>query len=144
MSATELVGTWKLVSVTAQRADGETSEPYGHEPHGILVYGDDGRVVTVIVHSNLERFKSDSIAAASSAESSRAFRRTLAYFGRYEVDSEAGTVIHHIDTCTFPNWTGEDEVRQLEVENGRLVMSTPPLPSLGGHEAVFTLVWERA
>jgi len=130
--------------VTAQWADGKTTEPYGHRPQGIVVYGSDGRVVTVIVHEDLDRFQSDSIAAASSAEASYAFRRTLGYFGRYEVDREAGTVIHHVDACTFPNWKGEDEVRNFETDGNRLKMTTPPLQSgSAGDDAVFTLFFER-
>lgn len=143
MSSNDLVGTWQLVSVTAQRADGTIGEPYGSIPHGVLVYGSDGRVVTVITHQDLDRFESDSIAAASSAEASRAFRRTLAYYGRYELDGNSGTVVHHVDACTFPNRIGEDEVRQVEIDGDRLKLTTPPMPSGGGDEAEFTLVWER-
>lgn len=144
MIDSELVGTWQLVSVTARQADGRTTEPYGHRPQGVVVYGSDGRVVTVIIHEDLDRFQSDSIAAATSAEASYAFRRTLGYFGRYEVDRDAGTVVHHIDACTFPNWNGEDEVRHFETDDDRLKMTTPPLPAGStGDGAVFTLLFER-
>lgn len=144
MPETDLIGTWQLVSVTAQQPDGKTTEPYGHHPRGLVVYGSDGRVVAVIAHENLDRFQSDSIAAASSAEASYAFRRTLGYSGRYEVDTDAGTVVHHVDACTFPNWQGEDEVRHFETDGDRLTMKTPPIQSgSAGEEAVFTLVFER-
>ncbi len=143
MSESELVGTWELVSVTAQRGDGKITEPYGHRPRGSLVYGSDGRVVTVIVHQDLEHFEADSIAAASTAEAAHAFRRILAYFGRYEVDRDAGTVVHHIEACTFPNWMGEDEVRHVEIEGDKLMLTTPPLQSGGNEDAVFALGWER-
>lgn len=145
MSESELVGTWQLVSVMAQRTDGTTTEPYGHRPRGAVVYGPDGRVITLIVHQDLEAFESESIAAASAAEASHAFRRTLGYFGRYEADDEAGTVTHHIEACTFPNWMGEDEVRHFMTDGSRLTLTTPPLPSgRGGDGVVFTLLFERA
>ena len=143
MSTTDLTGTWQLMSATAQRSDGRATQPYGRHPRGILIYGSDGRMVTVIVHGDLGPFESESIVSASANEAAHAFRRTLAYYGRYEVNDEAGTVVHHLEACTFPNWTGADEIRHFQLDGDRLVLTTPPLGAGGGDEAVFTLVLER-
>ncbi len=140
----DLVGTWNLVSVTAQRSDGTTTEPYGHRPQGTVVYGPEGRVVTLIIHGDLDVFESDSIARASSAEAAHALRRVLGYFGRYEADTDAGTVVHHIEACTFPNWKGEDEVRHFEIDGHQLKLTTPPIQSGRDEEnTVFKLLFER-
>ena len=144
MGVTDLAGTWDLRSVTARRTDGHVTAPYGNEPRGVLIYGADARVTTVIVHQDLEPFETDSIVAASRSEASNAFRRTLGYFGRFEVDDAAQIVVHHIEACTFPNWIGHDETRRFELEGSRLVLSTPPQLAGGGEDAVFTLVWERS
>jgi hypothetical protein len=144
MITPDLVGTWELRGVTARRTDGHVTAPYGEHPRGVLIYDATGRVTTVIVHEHLEPFVTDSIVAADRTEASNAFRRTLAYFGTYEIDASAGRVVHHVEACTFPNWIGTDEVRRFELDRDRLVLSTPPQLAGGGEDAVFTLTWERS
>jgi hypothetical protein len=144
MAAADLIGTWNLQAVTARRTDGHVTAPYGEHPRGVLIYDAAGRVTAVIVHGDLEPFETDSIVAASRAEASNAFRRTLAYFGSYRVDDDEHRVVHHIEACTFPNRLGKDEVRRFEIDGSRLILSTPPQRAGGGEDAVFTLVWERS
>lgn len=144
MDAQSVVGTWRLVEAVARRDDGRELTPYGKEPVGTLVYQPDGRMVTVIVSGDLAPFESDNIAAATPAEASNAFRRSLAYFGTYEVDADGETVSHRIEGCAFPNWAGASHLRRARLEGDRLVLATPALPAAGGGAAEFTLTWERA
>jgi hypothetical protein len=43
----------------------------------------------------------------------------------------------------YPNWTGQDQVRNLRFEDNKLILSTPPF-LLSGDTWTFELVWERA
>src|SRR4051812_15555743 len=38
----QLVGTWLLVAVTAERADGSKGEPFGANPKGVIIFTADG------------------------------------------------------------------------------------------------------
>ena len=45
-----------------------------------------------------------------------------AYFGTYEVDETARTVIHHVQASLFPSWVGTDLKRNFQFERGSLVL----------------------
>jgi hypothetical protein len=47
----------------------------------------------------------------------------VAYFGSYEVDESAHTVIHHVEASLFPSWVGTDLKRNFEFERGSLVLT---------------------
>ena len=50
----QLVGTWKLVSVedTMQDATLQPSKPFGPHPHGFIMYGPDGYMCATIVNGD--------------------------------------------------------------------------------------------
>jgi hypothetical protein len=52
-------------------------------------------------------------------------------------------VIHHVALSLFPNWSGVDQKRLVEVTGNRLTLSTKRL-LLDGIEQSARLVWERA
>jgi hypothetical protein len=70
-----------------------------------------------------------------------AYSTYLAYFGRYEVQGES--VVHLIDGSLFPNWSGEKQVRPYTLENGELVLRTPPMQLSDGTTVVNELAWIR-
>lgn len=71
-----------------------------------------------------------------------AYSTYLAYYGTYEVSGEQ--VIHHLDGSLFPNWSGEEQVRDLSCEDGDLVLRTPPMRLADGTTVVNELAWARA
>jgi ketosteroid isomerase-like protein len=58
-TTTDLVGTWKLVSITIEQ-DGKKTDFYGPNPQGQLIYEANGRVSNIITRSGLPKFSSDS------------------------------------------------------------------------------------
>ena len=54
----------------------------------------------------------------------------------------SGTVVHRLDTCSYPNWVGTEQRRRFRLEGDRLTLTTPRIER-GGAEAVATVVWER-
>jgi Lipocalin-like domain len=65
----------------------------------------------------------------------------VSYSGRYEFRGDS--VIHHVELSLFPNWSGVDQERLVEVTGNRLTLRTKPL-LLGGIEQSARVVWERA
>lgn len=53
-----------------------------------------------------------------------------------------GIVTHHIEGCSFPNWTGTDRPRFFEFRDGRLVLATHPQVT-GGEELKHVLIWKK-
>jgi len=72
-----------------------------------------------------------------------AFEGFVGYYGAYEVDEEQGTVTHHLEGSSFPNWVGTDQRRFFEFSGSRLTLSTPPI-AFGGQDVTGVLIWERA
>ena len=53
VEAKELYGTWQLESSRQTIvATGEVRFPQGHAPRGFLIYGEDGRMSVIILHTS--------------------------------------------------------------------------------------------
>ena len=65
---------------------------------------------------------------------------SIAYFGTYVLDG--ATLKMHVDTSTFPNWTGTEQRRTNVTLTSDELKYTNTAPSVGGAPAV--LVWRRA
>lgn len=64
------------------------------------------------------RFKSDE---QPTREELMAVREGYAgYFGTYTVDEARGTVIHHVEGGSLPEYTGTDQVRPIRIDGDRL------------------------
>jgi Lipocalin-like domain len=87
-------------------------------------------------------FKSEDPSRASPEELKDAFDGYFAYFGRYTVDERAGTVTHHLEGGSYPNFVGTDQRRLFMLQGDRLVLSAPP-ERMGGSEVTYVATWER-
>jgi hypothetical protein len=54
----------------------------------------------------------------------------------------SGTVVHALDTCSYPNWVGTEQRRRFRLEGDRLTLTTPSIER-GGTGAVATVRWVR-
>ena len=139
--ALDLIGTWKLVSITRQAPDGKRDDaPFGKRPSGMLIYTADGHTSVIISYDNRNPLSSDDRLAASVSEKAAAFDTSFGYAGRYTCS--ANRVVHHATTASVPNWAGTDMVRILRSADGKLTLSTPPL-LVGGAASTWELTWER-
>ena len=73
-------------------------------------------------------------------EEAEAEETFLAYCGPY--DFEGDKVIHHIEICSFPNWSGVDQERLVELGENRVTLSTHPV-LMQCKERTEHLIWER-
>ena len=135
-----LIGTWKLVSVTAKDvATGEQSEIFGPDPDGYINYGPDGRMIVINARSDR---KKPTGAAPTREEAADLFQGVLAYAGTYTVEGD--TVTHHVDISWNESWTGTDQVRHARFDGERVHLSTKPTPDpVNGRMSVRTMTWEK-
>jgi Lipocalin-like domain len=137
----ELYGTWRLVSFTQKiLATGETVDVFGKAPQGVIHYGRDGRMIVLMVKD--ARPKPSDLSKMSDQERIELFKTLVAYAGTYTVESK--TVRHHLDISWNQIFTGTDQVRNIEFDGCKFIMSTNPQPrSQDGEMATSVLTWER-
>ena len=140
MTQTPFVGTWRLVSYENRTSDGQVDYPFGRKPVGYITYTDAGYMFVDFMMEDRPRFASEDGWQASSTEVKAAFFTHMAYCGRYEYLGDR--IVHHIEVCCFPNWTGTTQERFFEIDGGLLSLCTAPFLQKGvlqsGH-----LTWER-
>lgn len=136
------LGTWKLVSyVREDLPSGAKSDVMGTHPTGYINYGNDGRMMVMIVGSDR---KKPAGAAATPAEAEGLIKSMLAYAGTFTIDTGAKTVTHHIEISWDQSRVGTDQVRAYRLDGDRLTLVTQPSADPAtGKQTVRTLVWEK-
>ena len=137
--AASVVGTWRLQVWETQTADGQVGYPLGPDAVGYLSYTPEGYVFVAMMRADRPRYATADLLGGTPAERATGAAGYVTYCGRYQL--EAGRVIHRIELSLFPNWTGLDQERFVEVEGDRLTITTAPL-AIGG-TTTNRLVWER-
>src|SRR5690606_26490326 len=127
MASEGLVGTWTLVSLYGESAEGDILKPYGDNPKGTLIYAADGSMSAVLMKQGRPKFASGDLATGTPEEVKAAFDGFDAYCGTFTLDESQNTVTHHIEVALFPNWEGTDQVRYYELSGDRLRIYTPPI-----------------
>jgi hypothetical protein len=142
MNADDFIGTWRLVSWRNVADDGSTADPLGEAPMGYIFYNHDGYMSVAIMAANRAPFREPDAFGGTLQERSDAISTYLSYAGPFEVHADEGTVIHHIEVSSFPNWIGKDQVRFASIDGNRLTLSTKPM-LFQGVVRTAELVWER-
>ena len=143
-----VVGSWALVSFESRDSAGAITYPLGKRPQGILVYDREHRVVAQLFDPDRPRFASGDRATGTDTEVRAAFNGSFAYYGHYSLDTLRGTITHHVEGASFPNWIGTDLVREYRLDQDsarrdRLTITTRP-QLVAGRRIVTVLVWQRA
>ena len=136
-----LAGTWRLVSFVGRDAYGQEAATFGSTPLGYLMYDARGRMSVHVTRSDRKSFKSGA-SAASPEEFREAFEGYFGYFGTYTVDESAGTVTHHIEGSSHPDYVGTDQRRIITWQGDRLVLSTPP-GQAAEPDVTYVATWQR-
>lgn len=143
MSQQQFLGTWKLVSAEFLRPDGTAIEYLGENPMGMLIYTLDGHMSVHLVRRDRPRFATDDRMGGTPEQIRAAFIGYQGYFGTFTVNEAEGSITHHIEAGSFPNWVGADQKRFYERTGKRLTLRTPLL-TINQDRVVGHLVWERA
>ncbi|HEY4785472.1 MAG TPA: lipocalin-like domain-containing protein [Bacteroidales bacterium] len=137
----QIEGSWLLVSMTYTDAKGKIVNLYGESPMGILTYDKCGYMNAQMGYCHRSNFKNSSLGEGSADEITAAYKTYMAYYGKY-YEKEPGTIIHQVEGCLFPNWQGKEEIRYAKIEDGLLVITTPPT-LFGDGEIIIKAVWKK-
>jgi Lipocalin-like domain len=136
-----LGGTWKLIAWRRIADDGTVTYPLGPDARGQLIYTLNGYMAVQITGANRPALATDDPLGGDAEARASAYSTYLAYFGTYELEGDS--VVHYLDGCLFPNWSGEKQVRPFTHEGGELVLRTPPMQVDDGTTVVNELAWAR-
>lgn len=123
-----IVGTWRLIAAAAHDENGGTlPPPYGGRGTGRVVFGVDGRMMSVVCDGRPELPAS-------------ARRDYSSYCGSYTFDG--GRLVTRVDAASDPSRIGSDQVREVRFSGERMILRPPPRRSNGRTEQ-RELTWER-
>lgn len=136
----QLIGTWTIVADTFE-GGGNKIEVFGPHPKGTMILAGDGHFSVVITRGDVARFASNNRMKGTPEENTAAVQGGIGYFGTYTVSEADKTLLLHVESCTFPNWSGTDQKRIVELTGDEL-RAVNPTPSVGTGTA--QVVWKRA
>ncbi len=140
MTSNPFVGNWRLLSWESRTADGHVTYPMGDKLGGYIMYNEQGYMSVAFMSANRAAFASEDFRGASVEDKAEAFDTYFSYCGKYEIQGQK--VLHHIEVCIFPNWTGVTQERFFDLTENKLSLSTAPF-LLHGSQQTSHLIWER-
>jgi hypothetical protein len=124
--AKKIIGMWRLVHSVSINADGGKEYPYGEDAIGYIYYSDSGIMAVHI--SRKSRSEANDV--------SHIKHDYLAYFGRYEIDTEKQVVRHFVEGQLFPGEHPEILVREYQFDGD--LMSLKPMDGTNRE-----ILWQR-
>ena len=140
VAAGEIVGRWRLVSLSAQTDGGEVAYPFGQQPEGSAVLTAGGWMTGMLAVRDRPNLSTDDLVLASEEERALAFSTYIAYCGTYEIDGDV--LITRVAMSMFPNWVGGEQKRYFELSGDELVLRTLPV-QVRGDVVVNEVRWVR-
>ena len=137
----QIVGSWSLVAVDTLQPNGTRSPLFGPNPKGIVVFDPGGHYAIAITSSDLPKFASNNRNTGTAEENKAVVQGTLAHFGTYTIDEANHSYTLHIESSSFPNWSGTEQKRGPVTLVGDDLKWINPGSSGGGSTEN---VWKRA
>lgn len=142
--ASQLVGTWRLVSREDHTVAGErrVDPGLGADPIALLAYDIAGNFTAQF----MKRDRSTDVGVATgraSVNNSAAVNGYDAYFGTYTVDEASGSVTQVLEGALSPSDVGMIVTREMRVEEDRLIIRLATT-SADGETITRTLIWLRS
>ena len=132
-------GTWNLVSSKMEK-DGKVTDTFGASAKGMLVLQSNGRFMLSIIKSDIPKFASNNRSSGTNDENKAVVSGSMAMFGSFTFDKGTNKLTMKIDTATFPNWNGAEQVRDVATLTGTDMAYTNSQGSGGGKT---TVSWKR-
>jgi hypothetical protein len=121
-----IIGTWRLVHSINITSTGETEYPFGSDAIGYIYYSEAGIMAVQITRRAREQV----------TDPSNLIHEYLAYFGRYEIDTEREVVRHLVEGELFPGVHSETLERRYRFEGD--LMSLKPVDGTNRE-----ILWQR-
>lgn len=132
--AARFVGTWDLVSVSAQWPDGHVTNPWGNHPPGRLIYTQAGHMLVLCMHELRNEATREAVAPALQNEAA-------GYFGTYKVNAMRH-IVSHLVNATLRHAEAGILDRTYEFKRGELYLTAKATHD--GQPVTYVLVWKRA
>jgi lipocalin-like protein len=116
----QLVGTWTYAASETVQPDGGRVKTWGDNESGLVIFGADGRYVSLVGRSGLPKFASNSRTAGSPEENKAVVQGSIATFGRYSINEGDRTLTLNIEYSTFPNWIRTEQKRPFTITGDEL------------------------
>lgn len=139
-----LLGTWRLVSIDERDAQGRSVTPldYGPDPVGLITYDATGHMSAQAMRRDRPKLDSDDVHRATPEQAKTTLTGYNGYFGTYQIDPAAGTVVHHVEGAMIPNWVGGAQPRKFTVSGDTLILEPPEIQA-AGQARNRRLTWQR-
>jgi hypothetical protein len=122
-NASKLIGHWTLTSLTLDQG-GKTIDMYGPNPQGLFIFDPSGRYSIIIVRRGIPKFASGNKETGTNEENRAAVQGNLSHYGTYVVHEKESSYTLHIDTSSYPNYTGISK-RSFTVTGDELRITNP-------------------
>jgi hypothetical protein len=142
MGREQIAGAWSLVSTEHRRSDGTVVYPFGKNASGLIIYTADGYMSVHIAGINRPRFAAGSRLDGTPEEIKGAFETYLAYWGTYDIDDKAQTIVHRVQGGLLPDDAGSMKKRRYELSGNSLSLFTSPV-QMKGFPVTGVMVWKR-
>jgi hypothetical protein len=142
----QLVGTWRLISITRITPQGPESDPfYGDHCSGLLIYDPSGWM-SVQIAGGTRAFMAtpksrQSRPAEDAGRESSLFDSYYAYYGTWTFDASRGTVAHTIVSSLYPGEQALTYSQEVRLRGSQMIF-TVRSPGAQG-ETRQVKIWER-
>jgi hypothetical protein len=139
-----VLGTWELVSYTAQdKHGGPVAYPLGPDALGVIMYTADGYMSAQLMRRDRPAFDRPEPDGGTPEQAEAAAAGYLAYSGPFTVDEFTGVLHHEVTVSLLPNWLNQTQLRHSKLDGDHLTLSATT-ETTGGIQTISTLVWKRA
>ncbi len=132
-----LHGTWELVSRKTVMPDDRRICPLGPDAQGYINDSPDGFMFVHISSQDRAPFQELDLFGGTPAEDSASMKRHVSDAGR--VIHSGDEVAHHVTHCSFPNWTGTQQRRNIEKLDDQTLVLSAHGAQIQGHRVTARL-----
>ena len=126
----------------ATQADGSKILPFGPNPKGVNIFTEDGHFAQIQIADGIPKFASNSRVTGTPEENKAVVVGSISLFGTYPVDETAKTIIYKVESSTFPNWVGQEQIRPIDSITSDELRHSNAGASIAGARTVN--IWKRA
>jgi len=137
-----LEGSWIMTSAYEIKADGTRTTNYGAHPKGLLMVDKDSRYSIQIFRPDRAKFTTGDKTRGTAEEYRDAVLGASTHTGHVTIDPVKHQLIFSIETASFPNWEGAQQVRDYTFKDGILSYQVPA--SASGNGTIAYSIWQRA
>lgn len=136
-----LEGSWEMAAAYEILADGSRATAYGEHPHGLMMVDAEGRYTIQIFRPDRPLFAGGDKTRGTPEEYRAVVLGSSTHFGRVRALPDGKTLVFSVESASWPNWEGKQQVREYSFRDGVLTYAVPA--SASGNGTVAWSVWRK-